>query len=220
MRYLIVGCGRVGSTLARRLMRAGHEITVVDENPAAFRRLGRNFNGQQVLGTGIDVDVLTRAGAASADGFAAVTQGDNRNIMAALIAQEHFKIKKVVARIYDPERSQMYREFGISTICPTTVGAKLMANALVEQTYRVLPFERKDIEVIEFVVTASLNGKTVKDVTIEGKTQVCVVVRRDSSVVPKADLRLETGDRVVTVVAPDYLDEYRKLVDTNLAKAG
>src|SRR4029077_7525301 len=111
MRYLIVGCGRVGSTLARRLMCAGHEITVVDENPSAFRRLGRNFHGQQVLGTGIDVDVLTRAGAGNADGFAAVTQGDNRNIMAALIAQAHFKIKKVVARIYDPERSQMYRDF-------------------------------------------------------------------------------------------------------------
>ena len=219
MRYLIVGCGRVGSTLARRLTRAGHDVTVVDENPTAFRRLGKGFHGQQVLGTGIDVDVLTRAGAGDADGFAAVTQGDNRNIMAALIAQQHFKIKKVVARIYDPERSQMYRDFGISTVCPTTVGAKLMANSLVEQAYRVLPFERKDIEVIEFITTSSLAGKTVADVTIAGKTQVCVVVRRDQSVVPQPDTRLEAGDRVVTVVLPDYLEEYRKLVDTNLAKA-
>ena len=219
MRYLIVGCGRVGSTLARRLMRAGHEITVVDENPAAFKRLGRGFHGQQVLGTGIDVDVLTRAGAGEADGFAAVTQGDNRNIMAALIAQQHFKIKKVVARIYDPERSQMYRDFGISTVCPTTVGAKLMANALVEHAYRVLPFERKDVEVIEFIATPALAGKTVGDVTVAGKTQVCVVVRREQSVVPQPNLKLEEGDRVVTVVQPDYLEEYRKLVDTTLAKA-
>jgi len=219
MRYLIVGCGRVGSTLARRLMRAGHEITVVDENPAAFKRLGRNFPGQQVLGTGIDVDVLMRAGASDADGFAAVTQGDNRNIMAALIAQAHFKIKKVVARIYDPERSQMYRDFGISTVCPTTVGAKLMANALVEHAYRVLPFERKDVEVIEFVANDRLAGKTVADVTVAGKTQVCVVVRHEQSLVPQPDMPLEKGDHVVTVVLPDYLEEYRKLVDVDLAKA-
>ena len=219
MRYLIVGCGRVGSTLAKRLTRAGHDITVVDENPAAFRRLGRSFRGQQVLGTGIDVDVLNRAGAASADGFAAVTQGDNRNIMAALIAQQHFKIKKVVARIYDPERSEMYRDFGISTVCPTTVGAKLMANSLIEHAYRVLPFERKDVEVIEYIVGETLSGKAVADVTVAGKTQVCVVVRREQSMVPQPEMRLEKGDRVVTVVRPDYLDEYRKLVDTDLAKA-
>src|SRR6516165_1564929 len=108
MRYLIVGCGRVGSTLAKRLARDGHDVTVVDENSAAFRRVGRDFPGKLVLGTGIDVDVLRRAGAETADGFAAVTQGDNRNIMAALIAQQHFKIPRVVARIYDPERSSMY----------------------------------------------------------------------------------------------------------------
>ncbi len=118
MRYLIVGCGRVGSTLAKRLARAGHEVTVVDENSASFRRVGRDFPGKLVLGTGIDVDVLRRAGAETADGFAAVTQGDNRNIMAALIAQQHFKIKRVVARIYDPMRSEMYREFGISPYAP------------------------------------------------------------------------------------------------------
>ncbi|HEV2037794.1 MAG TPA: NAD-binding protein, partial [Candidatus Eremiobacteraceae bacterium] len=80
MRYLIVGCGRVGSTLAKRLAREGHDVTVVDENSAAFRRVGREFPGKLVLGTGIDVDVLRRAGAETADGFAAVTQGDNRNI--------------------------------------------------------------------------------------------------------------------------------------------
>jgi trk system potassium uptake protein TrkA len=219
MRYLIVGCGRVGSTLAKRLARGGHQVTVVDENPAAFKRLGRTFTGQQVLGTGIDVDVLTRAGAEKADGFAAVTQGDNRNIMAALIALQHFKIKHVVARIYDPERSQMYRDFGISTVCPTTVGAKLMANSLVEQAYRVLPFERKDVEVIEFAVDEKLAGRTVGDVTVPGKTQVCVVVRREQSMVPQSAMRLEAGDRIVTVVTPDYLEEYRKTLGTALAKA-
>ena len=97
MRYLIVGCGRVGSALAKLLDADGHEVIVVDENPAAFKRLAQNFNGHVVVGTGIDYDVLKRAGAATADGFIAVTNGDNRNIMAALIAQRMFKIKRIVA---------------------------------------------------------------------------------------------------------------------------
>ena len=126
MRYLIVGCGRVGSALAKLLDSDGHEVIVVDENPAAFKRLGPNFKGHVVVGTGIDYDVLKRAGAATADGFVAVTNGDNRNIMAALIAQRMFKIKRIVARIYDPPRGQMYRELGVQTVCPTTVGAKMI----------------------------------------------------------------------------------------------
>ena len=219
MRYLIVGCGRVGSTLAKRLARSGHDVTVVDENPAAFRRLGRTFAGQQVLGTGIDVDVLSRAGAESADGFAAITQGDNRNIMAALIARQHFKIKTVVARIYDPERAKMYRDFGISTVCPTTVGAKLIANALIDEPYRVLPFERHDIDVVEVLAADATAGRTIADVTVAGKSQVCVVVRRDQSLVPTPDLKLEAGDRLVTVVQPGFADEFRARVDPALARA-
>jgi trk system potassium uptake protein TrkA len=221
MRYLIVGCGRVGSTLAKRLARAGHAVSVVDENSTAFRRLGRDFPGSLVLGTGIDVDVLKRAGADRADGFAAVTQGDNRNIMAALIAQQHFKINHVVARIYDPERSSMYRDFGISTICPTTVGARLMADALEEHAFRVLPYERPDVEIIEFVVGDAAHGKLVSDLVVSGKTQVCIVVRRDgASRIPTPEMRLEAGDRVVASVQPEYLDEYRKMIEATLAKAG
>jgi len=219
MKYVIVGCGRVGSTLAKRLDRAGHQVTVIDENPAAFKRLGKNFPGRQVLGTGIDVDVLARAGAQSADGLATVTEGDNRNIMAALIAQEHFKIKRVVARIYDPERSHMYRDFGVATICPTTVGARLMANALIDDTYRRLPFERPDVEVIEAAVSDALAGKKVSDVTIAGKTQVCVVIRREESIIPSPDTQFEKGDRIVAVVHPEHLEQFRKTVELELARS-
>ena len=131
MRYLIVGCGRVGSALAKLLDSDGHEVIVVDENAAAFKRLGQKFKGHEVVGTGIDYDVLKRAGAATADGFVAVTNGDNRNIMAALIAQRMFNIKRIVARIYDPPRGQMYRELGVQTVCPTTVGAKMIRDVLM-----------------------------------------------------------------------------------------
>src|ERR1700739_2900144 len=126
MRYLIVGCGRVGSALAKYFGADRDEVVVVDENGARFKRLGQTFKGHVVAGTGSDYDVLKRAGAATADGFIAVTNGDNRNIMAALIAQRMFNIKRIVARIYDPPRGQMYRELGVQTVCPTTVGAKLI----------------------------------------------------------------------------------------------
>ena len=223
MKYVIVGCGRVGSTLAKRLIGAGHNVTVIDENSASFKRLGaiaRDPRMTLVLGTGIDVDVLERAGVGFADGLATATEGDNRNIMAALIALKHFKVKRVVARIYDPERSHMYRDFGVATICPTTVGARLMANALIESPYRTLPFERPDIEVIEFAVRGDLVGKKVEEFTAPGKTQVCVVIRNEQSRIPTPDLRLEEGDRVVAVVHPEHLDAFRRLVEPALARAG
>jgi len=220
MRYLIVGCGRVGSTLAKRLARAGHDVTVVDENSAAFRRVGRDFPGKLVLGTGIDVDVLRRAGAETADGFAAVTQGDNRNIMAALIAQQHFKIKRVVARIYDPQRSEMYRDFGIATVCPTTVGARLIAGALIEEHYQALLFDRADVEIVEHTVGKEWLGRTVADITVAAKSQIALVVRGQRSIIPTADLQLEGGDHVVATVRADFVEEYRKLFSGSLAKAG
>ena len=217
MKYLIVGSGRVGSTLAKRLARAGHDVTVVDENSASFRRLGRDFPGKMVLGTGIDIDVLRRAGVESADGVATVTEGDNRNIMAALIAKHHFKVKTVVARIYDPARSAMYRDFGVITICPTSVGAHLMSNALLQEPYRKLPYERHDVEVIEFVVTDALAGRSVDELTIKGKTRVSVVVRNDSSLIPTGDLHVQAGDRVVAIVEPGAETEYRALITPALA---
>ena len=219
MRYLIVGCGRVGSTLAKRLAREGHEVTVVDENSAAFRRVGRDFPGKLVLGTGIDVDVLRRAGAETADGFAAVTQGDNRNIMAALIAQQHFKIPRVVARIYDPERSSMYRDFGISTVCPTTVGARLMGGALLDDQFSSLLFDQADAEIVEQAVVAHSAGKPVRDLTVADKSQVALIVRSNHSIIPTPETKLESGDRVVAVVRSDFVGEFRKLFGGSRAMA-
>src|SRR5438270_10758510 len=102
MRYLIVGCGRVGSTLAKLLVADKHDVVVVDDNPAAFKRLGNRFGGEVEVGTGIDYDVLKRARAERTDGFVAVNDGDSRNVMAALIAQGMVRMQKRIPRIYDP----------------------------------------------------------------------------------------------------------------------
>ena len=124
MKLVIVGCGRVGAMAALALSEAGHQVTVIDNNRRAFDRLGNDFTGEMVLGNGIDEDVLRQAGIESADGFASLTNGDNRNIMAAQIAREIFKVPRVITRIYDPIREDVYRELGLNTVSPTVSGAR------------------------------------------------------------------------------------------------
>jgi len=124
MKLVIVGCGRVGAMAAVGLSKAGHQVTVIDINRRAFDRLGADFNGEMVLGNGIDEDVLRQAGIETADGFASLTNGDNRNIMAAQIAREIFKVPRVITRIYDPMRQDVYTELGLDTVCPTLSGAR------------------------------------------------------------------------------------------------
>jgi len=126
MNVIILGCGRVGSTLARLMYRDGHNVTVIDLLSESFRRLGTRFKGQRVIGNGIDEDVLKRAGIESCDVFISCTQGDNRNIMSAQIAKVVYKVPKVMTRINDPIRADAYRELGIVTICGTTILAGIM----------------------------------------------------------------------------------------------
>jgi trk system potassium uptake protein TrkA len=113
---VIMGCGRVGSTLARSLEDRNHTVSIIDSNPDAFRRLGPSFNGTKVTGYGFDQAVLTEAGIERADAFAAVSSGDNSNIIAARVAREGFGIQQVVARIYDPGRAEVYQRLGITTV--------------------------------------------------------------------------------------------------------
>jgi trk system potassium uptake protein len=113
---VIMGCGRVGSTLARSLEDRNHTVSVIDVDPDAFRRLGPGFNGDKVAGLGFDQEVLEKAGIRRADAFAAVSSGDNSNIIAARVARETFGIQQVVARIYDPGRAEVYQRLGINTV--------------------------------------------------------------------------------------------------------
>lgn len=129
IKIVILGCGRVGSTLAKQMSSEGHDVTVLDQTSDAFRRLGTKFRGQRLVGSGLDQDLLQRAGLENAVAFVAVTQGDNTNIMAAQIAREVFSVGKVIARIYDPIRAQAYREMGITTLCTTTLAAGLIHDA-------------------------------------------------------------------------------------------
>ncbi len=136
MNIIIVGCGRVGAELARLMSLDGNSVTVIDQNAEAFARLDERIIVQTVVGDGTDIETLKRAGIEEADGFAAVTNGDNRNIMAAQIAQRIFKVEHVVCRIYDPLRQRTYNELGLHSISPTVIGAKLLRDTLKGVTGR------------------------------------------------------------------------------------
>ncbi|GAH50938.1 unnamed protein product [marine sediment metagenome] len=130
MNIVIMGCGRVGAQLAALLDADGHSVTVLDNDAYSFRRLPANFGGTALLGNGLDQEVLKKAGIEEADAFFVVTQGDNRNVMAAQIAKHIFNVPKVICRIYDPLRRDIYQALGLEAISPTTVFAQILKEKL------------------------------------------------------------------------------------------
>ncbi len=139
MNVVVMGSGRVGARVASILDQHGHRVTVIDTNPDSLRRLGERFGGDTIIGTGIDEDVLRRAGIEDANVFIAVTNGDNRNIMAAQVARTIFNIEHVIVRIYDPVREDTYRRLGLRTVCPTTT----IAAMIIDQINDVLPTDEE-----------------------------------------------------------------------------
>jgi len=133
MNIIIMGCGRVGAQLANLLEEEGHKITVMDINDNSFRRLSSTFSGNALVGDGTDEESLKKAGIDKADAFVAVTEGDNRNVMAAQIAKHIFNVPKVVCRIYDPLRKDIYETVGLEAISPTTVFAQLLKEKILEK---------------------------------------------------------------------------------------
>jgi trk system potassium uptake protein TrkA len=133
MKVVILGCGRIGSTLARLMSKDGHDVCIIDQKSEAFRRLGKDYTGHTILGNGIDEEILKKAGIENADSFVAVTNGDNTNIMSVQIAKEKFQVPKVIARIYDPIRACTYKDWGIETLCTTVVGARLIRDYLLDR---------------------------------------------------------------------------------------
>ncbi len=131
MNVVVMGCGRVGARVASILDNNGHQVTVVDTDARAFRRLASEFGGDTVIGTGIDEDILRSAGIEQAHTFVAVTNGDNRNIMAAQVARQIFDVPEVIVRIYDPVREDTYRRLGLTTVCPTTTISALIMDHVI-----------------------------------------------------------------------------------------
>lgn len=215
MYVVLMGCGRVGSNLATSLAADGHDVVVVDKDPGAFTNLGSAFNGMTMTGTGIDVEVLRRAGAEQADAFAAVTSLDNANIMASQIARRIFNVPKVIARINDVRKRDAYEAFGVETICPTDLGAGRLRLMLEESGFQSLQsLGAGEVVLGRLTVSAELSGKRVDDLELPGKIRVCSIERGAGAEVPRPEVTVQTRDRLLVTVRRDFMRHIPGLVPT------
>lgn len=208
MHVVIVGCGRVGSTLARQLVAQNHSVTVVDRKKSAFQRLGSDFTGRTLAGIGFDRDVLIEAGIQEAGAVAAVTNGDNSNILIARVARENFRIEKVVARIYDPKRAEVYQRLGIATVATVTWTAeRVMRRILPEESGIEWVDPTAKVTVIEREIPSELVGRRYGVLDVPGRVKVIAVSRLGSACVPDDQLVAQEGDIVHFAVSTTDLDE-------------
>jgi trk system potassium uptake protein TrkA len=210
---VIMGCGRVGSTLARSLERRGHTVAVIDQNTEAFRRLGPDFDGQTIKGVGFDREVLSEAGIERAQAFAAVSNGDNSNILAARVVRETFDVHNVVARIYDPGRAEVYERLGI----PTVATVRWTADQVLR---RLLPAGSEpqwrdpsgSVRLMEVHVDRSWVGRTIEQIEAATGAKVPFVFRLGSGVVPKRGAVFQDGDLIYAAVADERLGDVEAIL--------
>ncbi len=200
MHIVVMGCGRVGSSLARRLQRQGHTVAVIDQDEDAFRRLGPEFTGRQVTGMGFDRNTLTEAGIAEAGAFAAVSSGDNSNILAARVAREQFGIDHVVARIYDPKRAEVYERLGIPTVAtvPWTVD-RFMRVLLEDEPTELWRTPPGDVVLVQIPVHEGWVGGRLSELEAVTGARAAYVNRFGASVLPTANTVVQSGDQVVVL---------------------
>jgi trk system potassium uptake protein TrkA len=204
--FVIMGCGRVGSTLALSLESQGHDVAVIDQNSSAFRRLGTSFEGKRVTGIGFDRDTLTEAGVESAYAFAAVSNGDNSNILAARVARETFGVEHVVARIYDPGRAEVYQRLGIPTVATVRWTADQMLRRLLPQgsvPEHTDPSGR--VVLAEVPLHHSWIGRPLTEIEDVADARVAFLTRLGEGVVPHKDTVYQDGDLVHLVTATSSL---------------
>ncbi|MEU6972553.1 TrkA family potassium uptake protein [Kitasatospora sp. NPDC059648] len=197
MHIVIMGCGRVGSALARTLEKQGHSVAVVDQDPTAFRRLGAGFNGRRVTGVGFDQDTLREAGIEEAGAFAAVSSGDNSNIIAARVARENFGVENVAARIYDPRRAEVYQRLGIPTVATVRWTADQMLRRLLPSGAEPLWQDPSgSVQLAEVAYHPDWVGQRISRLEEASGARVSFVTRLGEGVLPSPQMVVQEGDLV------------------------
>ncbi|MEW6100952.1 MAG: TrkA family potassium uptake protein [Candidatus Omnitrophota bacterium] len=210
MYVIIVGCGRVGSELAKLLSNEGHDVVVIDRNRSSFDRLGGTFNGLTIVGNGFDLELLKQAGVEKADAFCAVTNGDNTNLIAAQAAKKIFKIPKVFARIYDPQRAHIYSALGLDIISGTILFASMLRDKIIESRFSSYLIETKELGVLEIEVADGLAGKRIEEINMPQELLVVAIRRLSGVVIPEPATILKKQDTLMAVVKVTSLEKIRK----------
>ena len=201
MYIIIVGCGKVGSKFASILSDEGHDVAIVDNHVNSFSLLDASFRGLTIEGVPIDVDVLIKAGIENADAFAAMTPNDNINIMACQIAQTVYKVPKVLARIYDPSREQVFHQFGLETICPTNLTVETIKSILVDdaQSENIM-IAGNCINFKQIKIDKRMSEGIIKDVILEKNEHLFGLIKNGQFLYHHDDMILEKGDILVVAM--------------------
>jgi trk system potassium uptake protein TrkA len=206
---VVVGCGRVGSGLASTLEGEGHTVAVVDRHRKAFRRLPDDFTGKRIVGVGFDRDTLKAAGIEDAEALAAVTNGDNSNIVVARVAREAFNIERVVARIYDSRRAQIYERLGIPTVATVSWTTERVLRKILPDTHAVEWVDPSaNVCMVERTVPTHWGGRLLSELEVPGISRLVAVARLGEASLPEPRQVAQEGDVVWVAVAGDRMDEF------------
>lgn len=213
MRFVVIGCGRWGAGLATTLVERGHEVAVIDVEPEAFVRLGKKLACERIVGNALDRDVMTKAGVGRASGLAAVTFSDEVNVVVARSAREVFRVPKVVARLYDPRKAQIYRRLGIQTISTVEWGVHRIADLLAYSRLDVtVSIGHGGVDIVEVEVPPLLAGRTVAELAIPGEAQVIALSRAGRTFLPTEGTLFEVGDRAHVVLLVTATERLKRLL--------
>lgn len=215
MNIIIVGCGRIGSGLAQNLSKGGHKITVIDKNPLAFEALGPAFKGQTVTGIGFDKDVLAQAKIERTDALAALTSSDEANVIIARMASQVFHVPKVVARLYDVRKAEIYKRLGLQTIDPATWGINRVADMICHTQLNTVATigNSGTVDIVEVEVPSLLIGRKVDDVTVSGEFQVVAISRENKTILPTLGTTFHKDDLIHFAVSAAHGDHLKELLD-------
>ena len=215
MHIVIMGCGRVGSTLAHILEDRGHSVAVIDQDPEAFRRLGSSFKGTKVTGIGFDQTVLEMAGIREAAAFAAVSSGDNSNVIAARVVRESFGVERVAARIYDPRRAEVYQRLGIPTVATVRWTADQMLRRLLPEGAEELWRDPTgEVVLAEVAYDPAWVGEKVHALEEATRARVAFVTRLGEAMLPGPGMVLQEGDVLHVIAAQRDLDDLQAALGT------
>ncbi|MDD4137206.1 MAG: TrkA family potassium uptake protein [Methanoregula sp.] len=213
MKILIIGCGRMGAGLALFLSQSGHQVTVIDNDPGAFERLAPGFHGRTLLGDAIGREVLTGGGIGEVDALAALTPSDSINLVVARLAREMFRVPKVIARMYDPRQSEIYRHLGVQTISTVTLGIQRLSELLTFSRLDIVhSLGSGDVGIVESEVPPLIVGRMVQDVNIAGEIQVVSITRGGKTVIPTTGTVFQKGDMVHIAVAISSVGRLKALM--------
>jgi trk system potassium uptake protein TrkA len=213
MKIIIMGCGREGSQVSLLLVKHGHDVTVIDHDANALSKLGADFKGKVVHGLGFDRNVLVKAGIETAEGFVSASASDNANIVAARIARNIFRVPRVVARLYDPVRAEVYQRLGLTTISSAAWGAERIVEVVTHADLDVLNvFSDGGASMVRVEIPARFNGQRVSQMNIPGEVSVTAITRNDHTFIPVSGAEFQEGDIVYLAVIPSAMVRLEELL--------